>query len=542
VGTRLNDRYEIRGLLGVGGTATVYDAFDLVIHREVALKVVKPFVDGRHPEEDLKSVERFQREARSAAQMIHPNVVTIHDMGVLTETAQPFIVMEKLIGRNVEEELRSRGALSARRALRLIGRALDALSMGHDKGIVHRDLKPANLFIVAPGRPEEDVRVLDFGIAWHGWGTRLSATGQLFGTARYLAPEYLLEQRVSPALDVYQIGLVLVEMLTGTPVMGIRKPGDCIYAHVHGELDVPARLLECPLGPVLQAALARQPELRMADARIFRDVLERVNPNDIPRVSSDEAVGRITEEGTLEAVEALHIGQTGPMGMAPGMQVDPFGDDPTVIGFGGLDSWLEESSGGYGEVTVAPVARAEKVEGGLHRSGSLKEDRRSDHLVRVALEVSARMQSHPRQSNDDDSGGERVVSTSMMAAMNPPPKEDRSDRPVLMPSFGAASRRVASAAPPLPAPMDATVEEPIRVPPRPTTSQDGWEVRTLPTTDYSGTFDATVQASPPPRERVDQVPSLVSGRGRMVVIVGAVIGGVVLLIVALIMAIVVLRM
>ena len=440
VGTQLNGRYEICGVLGKGGTATVYDAFDHVIHREVAVKVVKPVVNSRHPEEDDKNVARFQREARASARIVHPNVVTIHDMGVLTGTTQPFIVMEKLAGRNLEEELRDVGRMKPARALRLFSKALDAIALGHEEGIVHRDLKPANLFLVSPGRPAEDVRVLDFGIAWDNWGKRLSATGQLFGTARYLAPEYLVHQKVTPALDVYQLGLVLVEMLTGTPVMGMdRKPGECIYAHVNGELDVPTRLLDSPLGPVLLAALARDHATRLSNARVFLDVISKVNPNDIPIVGAHESLSRVTQDASTNALTELEVDHTGPMGKALAMQHDPYGDEPTIIGVSGLASWLDaKGDAGFGEVTISAAA-ARNVLSFDGEELELDDAEMMDAVfTNEELDASA---DAPILSNMappsprmmlDDSGSDRVVSAPMMNAWSGDLtiEDDRSDKAI----------------------------------------------------------------------------------------------------------------
>ena len=283
-GTKIDGRYEILDKLGSGGFATVYRGWQLNLDQPVAIKVLN--VPPGAPE---SFVERFYREARTAAQIRHPDVVTIFDYGV-TEDGRPYIILELLEGDSIEEELTDRGPMAPQRILRLFTRCLDALQAAHDLGIVHRDLKPANLFLTGAGTRVETLRVLDFGIAYmlDDRETRLTGTGQFLGTPQYLAPEYIEDHGVTPALDVYQMGLILVEMFTGGPVVNSDNTYQCILRHCSGKLDLPMELIGSPLGPVLKRALSRDVNERYPDAGAFRDALEAIDPASLPPMPFQE--------------------------------------------------------------------------------------------------------------------------------------------------------------------------------------------------------------------------------------------------------------
>ncbi len=274
VGEVISGRYEVGGVLGQGGFAVVYEARDRVVDRQVAIKVLNTFADAVDETNTQRAVERFEREARAAAMITHPNVVTIFDLGVADRFGRPFIVMELLNGHDLSEELKTRGALPPERALRLFTGALAGLAAGHERGIVHKDLKPANLFLTNPDTPDEKLCLFDFGIARLGAGTSgLTKTGEMFGTPQYMAPEYIGAGMVSPALDVYQMGLILVEMFTGRKVIEADVAITAAIAHGKGALPLPVELLEGPLGDVLLGALAHDPDVRFADAGVFLEAL-----------------------------------------------------------------------------------------------------------------------------------------------------------------------------------------------------------------------------------------------------------------------------
>lgn len=290
-GSILAGRYEIRKHLGAGGFATVFAGFDPQIARDVAIKVLDlaAMASGRDP--DLKPfLERFRREAQLAARIRHPNVVEIYDFGVLGDQVSPFIVMELLDGHDMQDELDERGGMPPTRALPLFCSALDALGEAHRLGIVHKDLKPANLFLNRPATRQEILKLVDFGIAHIGESTqdRMTQTGAVFGTPQYLPPEYLKSQIVTPAMDVYQMGLILVEILTGRNLIDADTLFQCVLKHVNREFSLPEELLDGPLGPVLRRALEFEHTERYPNASAFADALSRIDPSHIGDVRAPD--------------------------------------------------------------------------------------------------------------------------------------------------------------------------------------------------------------------------------------------------------------
>jgi serine/threonine protein kinase len=204
VETIADGRYEIQRVLGDGAMAKVLLAHDAELGREVALKLLD---EGLAADPTFRA--RFAREARVAAGLSHPNVVTVFDVG---ETdGRPFIVMELVTGRTLDERLRRDGALSANDVLAIARQVCAGLEHAHANGLVHRDLKPGNLI----ERDDGTVKIADFGIARPVEGTELTETGTIVGTAAYLAPEQAEAGRLTPATDLFALGVVLYELLTG---------------------------------------------------------------------------------------------------------------------------------------------------------------------------------------------------------------------------------------------------------------------------------------------------------------------------------------
>ena len=164
-GDRLHDRYEIEGKLGSGGFAVVYSAFDTVIKRKVAIKVLNARRLGGDEEQVERVLDRFLREAQVAARIRHGSIVEIHDFGVLGETEHPYIIMELLRGADLGEELLENGPMEPPRLFPLFVDVLDALGEAHVEGVVHKDLKPANLYLSERGTRRETMKIVDFGIA-----------------------------------------------------------------------------------------------------------------------------------------------------------------------------------------------------------------------------------------------------------------------------------------------------------------------------------------------------------------------------------------
>ncbi|MFL6335399.1 MAG: protein kinase domain-containing protein [Pyrinomonadaceae bacterium] len=273
VGRVLDGKYEIVAPLGSGGMGAVYRARRVLIGDEVAVKVLHSRLTG-----DEKLVERFRREARAAAQLHHPNVVTIHDYG---EARGPdgfaYIVMELVRGESLRDLLRREGRLEPRRAVALMRDVCAGVGAAHRRGIVHRDIKPDNI-IVTPAdedSPAESVKVVDFGIAklrdLAAEGSTLTEAGMMVGTLFYMSPEQCKGEPLDSRADVYSLGAMLYEMLAGTPPFTASNITSLIFKHVAEpppplpeDLPVPAALRAAVL-----RALSKDPDARPRDAAEF---------------------------------------------------------------------------------------------------------------------------------------------------------------------------------------------------------------------------------------------------------------------------------
>jgi eukaryotic-like serine/threonine-protein kinase len=279
VGELIAERYELEELVGKGGMSSVYRAKDRLLERTVAIKLLH-----EHYSRDEDYVERFRREARAAAQLSHPNIVTVIDRG--EDGGRQFIVFEYIDGQNLKQLVESKGRLPVRTALELgieIGRAL---AFAHENGLVHRDVKPQNVLL---GNGE--VKVTDFGIARSADVKQgLTQTGTVLGTSDYIAPEQAGGQPVSALSDVYSLGVVIYELLAGEPPYGgdnflavaMRHVNDPVPSIAEARPDVPLRL-----DATLRRAMAKRPEERfpsMADfVNELEGVLERLGQPDSDR-------------------------------------------------------------------------------------------------------------------------------------------------------------------------------------------------------------------------------------------------------------------
>lgn len=257
VGRLLDDRYLVLELVARGGMATVYHALDRRLDRAVALKVLHSHLAG-----DAAFAARFDREARAAARLSHPNVVGVFDQG--QDGDLHYLAMEYLPGRTLRQVLVERGALTPKEALRVMDPVLDALAAAHRAGIVHRDVKPENVILTDDGR----VKVADFGLARAAASTN-ATTGVLLGTVAYLAPELVTEGTADARSDVYSAGIVLFEVLTGRQPFVGELPAQVAYRHVHEDVPTPSDIapnVPEALDDVVLAATARTPDERPADA------------------------------------------------------------------------------------------------------------------------------------------------------------------------------------------------------------------------------------------------------------------------------------
>src|SRR5215472_6455145 len=229
MGTRvLGGRYVLGVVLGTGGMATVWRARDEVLGREVAVKVLSPQFAA-----DAGFVARFEREARHAARLSHPRLVTVFDCGIDDGTA--FIVMELVAGRTVRQVLGEAGIVPPAQAAGIAAAVCEGLEVAHAAGLVHRDIKPANI-VVSGG----EVKVLDFGIARAEAAAGLTRTQAVLGTAAYLSPEQASGRPAGPQSDLYSLGCVLFEMLTGQPPFTADSAVGLAYRHVHDDPGPPS--------------------------------------------------------------------------------------------------------------------------------------------------------------------------------------------------------------------------------------------------------------------------------------------------------------
>ncbi len=206
----LSGRYEIDGRLGSGGMSTVHRATDRILERTVAVKIL-----AEHLSDDERFVARFRREALAVAKLIHPNIVQVYDTGI--DQGRHYIVMEYVEGRSGAQILQRQGPLEPRFAAEIGIQACGGLDYAHRRGIIHRDVKPGNLMIVGGplGAGEMTVKLTDFGIARAIEQTRITQVGSVVGTAAYLSPEQVRGEEATPATDVYALGVVLYQFLTG---------------------------------------------------------------------------------------------------------------------------------------------------------------------------------------------------------------------------------------------------------------------------------------------------------------------------------------
>ncbi|MDT5290364.1 MAG: eukaryotic-like serine/threonine-protein kinase [Mycobacterium sp.] len=276
----LSDRYEVGEILGFGGMSEVHLARDVRLHRDVAVKVLRADL-ARDPSFYL----RFRREAQNAAALNHPAIVAVYDTGE-AETPNgplPYIVMEYVEGVTLRDIVQNDGPMDTRRGIEVIADACQALNFSHQHGIIHRDVKPANIMISNAGA----VKVMDFGIAraLADSGTPVTRTGAVIGTAQYLSPEQASGESVDARSDVYSLGCVLYEILTGDPPFVGDTPVAVAYQHVRKDPTPPSQrhgAISPELDAVVLKALAKNPENRYQSAADMRTDLIRVHSGEAP--------------------------------------------------------------------------------------------------------------------------------------------------------------------------------------------------------------------------------------------------------------------
>ncbi len=298
VGELIAGRYELEELVGKGGMSSVYRAQDRLLERTVAIKLLH-----EHYSRDEDYVERFRREARAAAQLSHPNIVTVIDRG--EDAGRQFIVFEYIDGQNLKQLVEKKGRLPVRTALELAIEIGHALAFAHESGLVHRDVKPQNVLL---GNGE--VKVTDFGIARSADVQQgLTQTGTVLGTSDYIAPEQASGQPVSALSDVYSLGVVVYELLAGDPpysgenfvTVAMRHVNDPVPSVAAVRPDVPLRL-----DAALRRAMAKDPGERSARWRTSSPSWRRCSParRARQRPHDDHAAGHAEPAGAGAAIRA----------------------------------------------------------------------------------------------------------------------------------------------------------------------------------------------------------------------------------------------
>ncbi|HYF26896.1 MAG TPA: protein kinase, partial [Baekduia sp.] len=303
-GTVISGRYEIGDRLGLGGMSTVHVAFDRRLEREVAIKLL-----AEHLAHDAQFVSRFRREALAAARLVHPNIVQVFDFGLDESTDRHYIVMERIQGPSMAEVLRDRGHLPVDEVLDVISQSCRGLDYAHRNGVVHRDVKPGNLLI---SEAEGIVKLADFGIAKAmSEESSITQVGSVLGTAAYLAPEQAAGEEVGPAADIYALGVVTYQLLSGRLPYEAQSLTELALKQ---QREAPALLSEFvagvspPLAQAVDRALALEPQARYEGADRFAEALAQgaggVAPptaaTSVARADDTSATRVIQRDGTQE--------------------------------------------------------------------------------------------------------------------------------------------------------------------------------------------------------------------------------------------------
>ncbi len=312
IGTTLPTGYHILELIGVGGMGRVYRAEQSVLGRTVAVKIIHP-----HLLSDENSAARFLTEARASSQLNHPNSISVYDFG-RTDDGQPYLVMELLRGKDLSQVIHDEGPLPHARVIDVLSQVLGALGEAHELGIIHRDLKPENIILQPLRRGGDFVKVVDFGLAKlraDAPGPSVTSPGIVCGTPDYMAPEQGRGDRIDGRTDLYAVGVMLFQLLTGRLPFEGDTPTQVVMMH----LSVPApdprqiaprREISAPLAEVVKRALAKSPQDRYQYAHEFIEALEGVRPgtqNDRSLSESGESMAPSLVAGETAICEACNF-------------------------------------------------------------------------------------------------------------------------------------------------------------------------------------------------------------------------------------------
>jgi eukaryotic-like serine/threonine-protein kinase len=277
----LSERYRLERKLGHGGMGVVYGATDIVMRRQVAVKLI-----AADPSQESDVASRFLREARNTARIQHPNIVHVFDLGRSAQD-ELFFVMELLDGESLAEKLRKVSHFSVDICVYIARQICIALAHAHEFGVIHRDLKPANVMVVPTVDDPYFVKVLDFGVAKvHDQGTQLTRAGMLVGTVEYMAPEQIKGHPIDARADIYALGVILYRMLTGTPLFRDGGSAQIITRHLNDAPEpmrkrAPQYAISPSLDAIVMKCLAKHPDGRFASMLDLDDALDRLmNPSE----------------------------------------------------------------------------------------------------------------------------------------------------------------------------------------------------------------------------------------------------------------------
>ncbi|MFI5707030.1 protein kinase [Kribbella sp. NPDC051620] len=447
------ERYRLGTSLGRGGMGEVFRAVDEQLGRPVAVKLMLP------SDRDPSAVERFHREARAAAQLNDPHVVAVYDFG--QHGNEFFLVMELVDGRTVAGELAEHGPLPKDRAIDIVEQAALGLAAAHRENVVHRDVKPGNLLVT----PEGTVKVADFGIAHRAdeGTTALTATGQLIGSALYLAPERARGGRAGKPSDVYSLGCVLYQLLTGQPPFAGEHPAAILYQHVDAEPALPS-LIRPELAGGFETALFRM---------LAKDPAERPTAEEIAAGSLRAPAALATTAVVAPTVRAAAVVPVETMPIAPVIPPPP----PS-------SGWQTRQKALLaGGIAVAAAAAAVLV--GVLLNGNNDPRLPETNNVGPGSGVTASTPTAP--ANPSSSGPEQAGNTSQPTqSSSPKPSQTPSSQntPTRSPSSGTPSTTAPSRTPTPTEPTKSTA------PTTPATS--------APTTAPSSTPPTENPSTPPP--------------------------------------------
>ncbi|HEU4831783.1 MAG TPA: protein kinase [Actinomycetota bacterium] len=342
LGHVLGDRYELGPVLGQGGMARVHQGLDRQLGRQVAIKVLAPPFDR-----DGEFVERFRREARAAAGLSHPNIVAVFDSG--SDDGTHFIVTELVEGETLADRLRRDGPMPPADAVAVAVDIARALAAAHARGLIHRDIKPGNVMLLPDGR----VKVVDFGIARAAGSDTLTNTGVVLGSTAYLSPEQAGGQPVGERADLYSLGCLLYEMLTGHVPFSADTPIATMYRHVNEDAPPPSTIapVQHELEDVVLRCLEKDPKRRFASAAELEAALLAVP---------------LARGGDTMRLENVGAAETQPVGRVDAAETQPVGRVDAAAAGGAITAGAAGAvAAGGDEATTKPAAATAGGGGGL---------------------------------------------------------------------------------------------------------------------------------------------------------------------------------